>query len=1015
MIKNKKYFSLFLVGGFFVLASFLFGAGEVRATGTLTQITATPSTVKAGVNSNYTISFVTETNIAAGGKILIQFPAGFDVNGSDNLLNYTDIDLSDDSTDYALGSSASGSTWGASVSGQVVTITSGTGTIDGGSVVVVEIGLNATSGVAGDKQIVNTNTVANNYQLTITTKNSSNVILDGPTGTIYFQIFASNSETNIDGVYYLRDDAYTHYQNNGDTGAAGLVIGTLSRSAPASSEIISGYSGNYTDFYFNENGTYTQTNQLTNIYYHVWWEANNNQGTLGYDKTGYHSFGNVTTENFATDVTNSPNKVGEYYLYAGKQNLASPQSIFGNAIYNLGIKFTSWSQYPNVISYANQASFIIVNLPDDATLRALDSDGDGLSDYDELFTYYTNPYGADTDSDGFSDKYEVDNSLDPVDPEVVPVFGKPLLKQYSGEAGSSDLFNEFGTSVSTISDIDGDGKEDVLVGSGGDGYEHPGYAYIYSSGTGNVIKKYEGSKDYYLYDGDENYDGFGYSISSIGDVDGDGKDDVLVGAPYAGVVTPNDGDGIVYIYSSGTGDLIRQYDGTADGGYFGSSVASISDMDGDGKDDVVIGAYAANSGDGAVYIYSSGTGSLIKQFNPEEASAGWFGSSIASILDIDGDGKEDVVIGAKRASPGGKYDAGSVYIYSSGTGNLIKQYNGGVAGDYFGTSVSTISDIDGDGKEDVLVGDPGDTYPVVGSVYIYSSGTGNLIKQYNGAVVWDYFGHSVSSISDVDGDGKDDVVVGAFGADLGIHQNAGAVYIYSSGTGSLIKQYNGTLNDNGYSSRFGVSVSSIGDVDGDGKDDVVIGAPYYQISGVDRGSVYIYSSVGNIPPQSWSKGSTKANVFDLDDYFIDSNNSTIPARNQTVIYTASASDNEIDVSIGVDNKVSFSVSPGWSGGTESVTFTATDSTGLSSASNPVQLTVIPSPSSGGGSSYTPSPSSALAPTPTSEPSLIVISVPVTVVVSAPAPQTVAQIKSQLISLITQVIQILTQRIGEMGK
>ncbi|MCL5667248.1 MAG: FG-GAP-like repeat-containing protein [Patescibacteria group bacterium] len=863
---------------------------------TLTQITATPADVTVSAATSYTVSFKTTSALANNYKITLEFPAGFDISQA-GVASLTGID----------------GTYSTSTTGQVLTITRTGGTSSAAGVKTVAL-----------SNVVNSATPADNYQVIVTTKSDLNAVKDGPTNSVYFRAADIHSETPISGLYYLRDDSQTHYQNNNSIGT-GNYIGTLSATPPVSDG--GGADLDAVIFFFDANGTYSQTNTVSNAYYHVWWQSADASGSLGYDTTG--STEETENESLAVSSAASPDYVGSQYLYAGKQVFSSPQSVLGNNIYNFAIKFTG--SYPSLLSNPSQASFVILNLPDDAILQGLDTDSDGISDYDELFTYYTNPYVADTDADGFADNYEIDNGLNPVDPDQSPAFGKLLLKQFDGAAAS----DRFGISVSSIPDIDGDGKADVLVGAyqaDPGGRSNAGSAYIFSSDTGSIIKQFDGAAagDY-----------FGYSVSSIPDIDGDGKADVLVGASYADPGGRSNA-GSAYIFSSDTGSIIKQFNGAAASDFFGDSVSSIPDIDGDGKADVLVGAYQADpgskSGAGSAYIFSSDTGSIIKQF--DGAAAGdCLGHSVSSIPDIDGDGKADVLVGAYLADPGGKVNFGSAYIFSSDTGSIIKQFDGAAAGDYFGYSVSSIPDIDGDGKADVLVGahfaDPGGKTDA-GSAYIFSSDTGSIIKQFDGAAASDYFGYSVSSIPDIDGDGKADVLVGAYFADLGGKTDAGSAYIFSSDTGSIIKQFNGAAARD----YFGYPVSSIPDIDGDGKADVLVGAYAADPGGKTfAGSAYIYSSTGNIISQSWPQDSSNANAFDLDGYFSDPNNSTVPARSQTVTYAASTADNShVDVIINPDNTVSFS-QPAWWAGSETVTFTATDSTGLSSDSNVVTLTV----------------------------------------------------------------------------
>jgi hypothetical protein len=900
---NKKTFFILI----FLLGVGVFGTiNHSQAAGTLTKLSATPYDVTASSTTTYKIFFKTATTIANTGKVLIQFPAGFNISNA---------------TSTSWGGFDGG--WNMSIASQTITLTrNGTGT----------------SSAAGLKSIilsnvVNTSAVANNYSVIITTKNSSNTTLDGPNSTVYFQIFASHVATEIEGRYFFREGDETHYQSN-VWDDSGTDIGTLSKTPPTLDEDRFCYW--WIQFYFDENGTYTSTTTVSNVYYHTWWMSETNQGEFGYDETGV--YGTEVTEDFTLNTTNSPKQVKDAHLYAGKQTLASPQVFFGNDIYNFGVKFVKSGSNPTIISSADQSSFIIFNLPDNIDTLGLTQDGDtdydndGLSDYDELFTYYTDPYDSDTDNDGWDDKYEIDNSLNPLDPDVAPVFDT-WVRKYEG-GGMQDYF---GASIRSISDLDGDGLDDILVGAyyaDPGGLTNAGSAYLYSSGTGNLIRQFNGLAA---------SDGFGYSLASIADLDGDGLEDVVIGA-YAADPGSISGAGSVYIYSSGTGNLIRQFNGLAEWDMLGYSLASISDLDGDGLEDVVIGAYAANPGGvsdaGSVYIYSSGTGNLIRQFNGGAASD-YFGLAITSISDIDGDGLEDVVIGAAYADPGGISGAGSAYLYSS-AGNLLQQYDGEAISDSFGAAVASISDIDGDGLEDVLVGayaaDPGGLTDA-GSVYLYSSGTGNLIKEYVGLAAGDSFGNFVNSISDIDGDGKDDVLISAPTTKANNHSKSGTVYIYSSGTYNLIKQYNGE-NVRDY---FGQSIISISDIDGDGKEDVVIGSHTANtVNFPGAGLVYIYSSADNIPTQTWSKNTAKEN-FDLDNYFKELNNDTLPVRNQTVTYTASTSDNtNIDISIASNGVATFSQPTNWLG-TETVRFTATDSTGLSSTSTLVTLMVTGAP------------------------------------------------------------------------
>jgi hypothetical protein len=306
--------------------------------------------------------------------------------------------------------------------------------------------------------------------------------------------------------------------------------------------------------------------------------------------------------------------------------------------------------------------------------------------------------------------------------------------------------------VSSAGDVDGDGLDDVLVGAYGndDGGSYAGAVYVVlgsSLGTSSTIDL--STADYKLV-GENASDYAGRSVSSAGDVDDDGLDDLLIGAPY------NDDGGS----NTGAAYII-----------LGSSLGTITTIDLSTADYKLIGEYASD----------------------------YAGQSVSSAGDVDGDGLDDVLVGANGDDDGGSY-AGAVYIVlgsSLGTSSTIDlstadyKLVGENAYDYAGNSVSSAGDIDGDGLDDVLVGafgyyngegDEGAAYLVLGSSLGTSATIDLSSADYNlvGEDVEDLAGYSVSSAGDVDGDGLDDVLVSAFGdSDGGSY--AGAAHLILAG------------------------------------------------------------------------------------------------------------------------------------------------------------------------------------------------------------------------------------------
>jgi FG-GAP repeat protein len=418
-------------------------------------------------------------------------------------------------------------------------------------------------------------------------------------------------------------------------------------------------------------------------------------------------------------------------------------------------------------------------------------------------------------------------------PAAAQTVGGGYETLYQWDGGTAD--DKFGYSVSGAGDINQDGFYDLIVGTkytSPGGLTEAGSAFAYSGADGSLL---------YRWDGRNAGDLFGGSVSEAGDVNGDGFADVIVGAQ--GVDTGNILDtGSAFVYSGADGSLLHQWNGAATLDWFGNSVSGTGDINSDGFDDLVVGAHGADPGAssyaGSVYVYSGATGSLLQQWNGS-VGYGYFGSSVHGAGDVNGDGFNDVIVGAPGVGHGTVGDAGSAFVYSGSDGTLLYQWDGQLTGENLGISVSDAGDVNRDGFDDFLIGAlaGGKSNGWVGTAYVYSGMDGLLLYQWDG-VLGDHFGSSVSSAGDVDGDGTNDLIVGAKFASHGGLSLAGSAYVYSGANGSLLQRLDGGAAYD----YFGSSVSDAGNVNGDGLDDLIISAHYADPMGLSNaGSVYVYS------------------------------------------------------------------------------------------------------------------------------------------------------------------------------
>ena len=312
-----------------------------------------------------------------------------------------------------------------------------------------------------------------------------------------------------------------------------------------------------------------------------------------------------------------------------------------------------------------------------------------------------------------------------------------------------------GNSVSSAGDINGDGIDDLVIGSFRSGLNENGSAYVvFGRNTFSSTLNLSGLNGVngFKLNGTSGSDRAGESVSAAGDFNGDGVDDLMVGAAYA------DGNGLTYVVLGHTGNFPNTIElsglsgtsgfiikGAADGNRFGGSVSDAGDVNGDGIDDVIIGARRVTSNqnrEGASYVIFGKTGSFANPLNVSglNGSDGFVvngiesydrsGKAVSSAGDINGDGFTDVIIGAEYAAPSGNISDGFSYV-------IFGKKNGF-------NPVIELSNLDG-----------GNGFAIVG------------------ADEFEYSGKSVSSAGDLNGDGVDDLIIGAFGAD----NSTGAGYV----------------------------------------------------------------------------------------------------------------------------------------------------------------------------------------------------------------------------------------------
>ncbi|MBY0275037.1 FG-GAP-like repeat-containing protein, partial [Candidatus Binatia bacterium] len=313
----------------------------------------------------------------------------------------------------------------------------------------------------------------------------------------------------------------------------------------------------------------------------------------------------------------------------------------------------------------------------------------------------------------------------------------------------------------------------------------------------------------------------GFRFGEPRDVDGDGVADVVAGARFTlekGTLQ----NGSATVWSGATGAPLRIWRGELPDGLFGHWVLLLPDLDGDGSADVAISAPNARvegSVRGVVSARSPATGKEIWQRSGKDTeNLGW---DLAPAGDQNGDGVADLFAGAPSV------DAGSVKLLSGKDGTVLRTYTPPSDVQSFGWYVAAVGDLDGDGRADLAAGaplEPGVAEAKMGGAWVLSTRDGRVLQHWQGTTKLDGFGEIVAAVGDLDGDGVGDIAVSSPRTNDQTRSLPGEVFVYSGKTGNALRHWTGTQPGELY----GRMVTSTGDLDRDGVDDVAIGAPWYR-------------------------------------------------------------------------------------------------------------------------------------------------------------------------------------------
>ncbi len=437
-----------------------------------------------------------------------------------------------------------------------------------------------------------------------------------------------------------------------------------------------------------------------------------------------------------------------------------------------------------------------------------------------------------------------------------PVQAPPLPPAPDWTAEGQQDWAHFGLAAGRAGDVNADGYGDLIAGAHlyDGGQTDEGAAFLYLGSPAGL-----GAQPAWSAEGDQAYAYFGRAVSDAGDVDGDGYDDVLVGA--YGYERAASEEGRIYLYRGTDGGLTPQPTWSADGGQayanLGWSVSGAGDLNGDGYDDLAAGAPFYDNGqadEGIAWVFygsPSGPSPAHGWQGESDQEGAFFGFSLAGAGDVNGDGYDDLLVGAYG------YDnplerEGRVYLFYGSAGGLSPAAGwtaeSGQAGSCYGLAVAAAGDLNADGYDDLAVGAYlyDGTLQDEGAVLVYLGSASGPSAEPDwiayGGQASAFLGFALGAAGDLDGDGFGDLAAGAHAYDDG-QMDEGRALVWLGSAAGLRSEPDWAAASDQEGAHFGRPVRSAGDVNGDGRADLVAGASSWDGGQVDEGAVFVYYGV----------------------------------------------------------------------------------------------------------------------------------------------------------------------------